>query len=49
VAEPGTTVQYITPSELRARIRDGSFAHLAHIGALALAALGGFDGRLFTP
>jgi hypothetical protein len=43
------TVQYASPSELRARIRDGSFAHLAHIGALALAALDGFDRRLLAP
>jgi ADP-ribose pyrophosphatase len=49
VPEPGTSVEYLSPSELRARIRDGSFAHLAHIGALALAALDGFDHRLLAP
>jgi ADP-ribose pyrophosphatase YjhB (NUDIX family) len=49
VPEPGTSVEYLSPSELRARIRDGSFAHLAHIGALALAALDGFDDRLLAP
>lgn len=49
VPEPGMSVQYLSPSELRARIRDGRFAHLLHIGALALAVLDGFDDRFFTP
>lgn len=48
VPEPGMNVAYVTPAELRERVRDGSFAHLLHIGALALAALDGFDLPMFA-
>jgi 8-oxo-dGTP pyrophosphatase MutT (NUDIX family) len=43
VAERGMSVAFVSPDELRHRILDGSFAHLLHVGALALARLHGFD------
>ena len=48
VPEPGMTVAFVSPSELREGMLDGNFAHLLHVGALALAALYGFDRRLFA-
>jgi ADP-ribose pyrophosphatase len=43
VPEPGMSVAFVSPDELRARILDGSFVSLLHVGALALAALHGFE------
>lgn len=48
VCEPGMSVAFVTPNELRARILDGSFIHQLHVGALASAELHGFALGLFT-
>jgi ADP-ribose pyrophosphatase len=42
-SEPGLTVAFITPATLCARVLEGSFAHLLHVGVLGLAALHGFQ------
>lgn len=47
VAEPGMTVAFVTPAELRARILGGTFLQQLHLGAFALAELHGFDLGLF--
>lgn len=46
--EPGIEVVFVTPAELRGRIRDGTFSHQLHLGALALAALHGLDGGVLA-
>lgn len=48
VAEPGISAELLSPGALRARLLDGSFSNLMHHGALALAALRGFEPSLFT-
>lgn len=47
--EPGLTVAFVTPADLRAFILDGTFDHQLHIGALATAELHGFRLGLFLP
>jgi 8-oxo-dGTP pyrophosphatase MutT (NUDIX family) len=42
VAEPGLTVELVTPSELVAMIKSGEFNAQLHLGALLLAELRGF-------
>ena len=49
VPEPGMTVSFVAPAELRARILDGSFDAQLHIGALATAELHGFRLGIFEP
>jgi 8-oxo-dGTP pyrophosphatase MutT (NUDIX family) len=41
VPEPGLSVVFVSPSELRGRILDGTFIHQLHLGTLAVAALKG--------
>ncbi len=45
--EVGLAVAYVSPSELRARIVDGTFKHQLHLGALAVASLKGFASGWF--
>jgi ADP-ribose pyrophosphatase len=48
VPEPGLSVAFVTPDELRARILRGEFLAQLHVGALALAELHGFGLGLFS-
>jgi ADP-ribose pyrophosphatase len=48
VPEPGMTVAFLSPAELRGRILAGSFIHQLHVGALASAELHGFPLGLFA-
>jgi 8-oxo-dGTP pyrophosphatase MutT (NUDIX family) len=47
VPEAGMSVALVTPTELRAMVRAGEFAHQLHLGALAFAELKGFATGLF--
>jgi ADP-ribose pyrophosphatase len=42
VQEPGLSVAFVSPAELRDRILEGTFTHQLHLGVLAIASLKGF-------
>jgi ADP-ribose pyrophosphatase len=48
VPEPGMAVAVVTPAELSEMIRNGTFNHMLHVGALAVAEARGFRTGVFA-
>jgi ADP-ribose pyrophosphatase len=48
VPEPGMSVAVVTPAELAEMIRSGTFNHMLHLGALAVAEARGFRTGVFA-